>query len=288
MSFLSYSKQRIRFNYYSLQKVVRKVFLYIILTLIAIFFIGPFIWLLSTSLKETGLYNFPPEIIPRTFTLGNYIYVLNKLDFYRYILNSIFITFFGVLLNLIFSSMAAYPLARIDFPGKKIIFATIISTMMLPNSAGLIINFLTMRYLGLVNSRIAVFLPSSVTVFGIFLLRQNYLTIPKDLEDAARIDGCSEFRIWWNIMLPLIKPGLTTLVIFDFMAHWNSFLWPLIILQDSEKYPLAAGLQYLQGTFTYNFKYIAAGTIISILPIILIYVLLQKYFIKGVAGAIKG
>jgi len=145
-----------------------------------------------------------------------------------------------------------------------------------------------MQKLNLVNTRIAVFLPSAVTVFGIFLLRQTYLTIPNELEEAARIDGASEFYIWWRIMLPLIKPGLLTLIIFDFVAHWNTFLWPLIVLQDSSKYPLAAGLEYLQGTFSYNFRFIAAGTVISMLPMIIVFIIFQKHFIKGVAGAVKG
>jgi len=278
-----------KLNMYKFKRKSKRILLYFILIAIALFMVGPFLWLLSTSLKTPGnIYDFPPQIIPDPITFDSYIGVINQMDFMQYFYNSVFITFFGVVLNSLFSSMAAYPLARIDFPGKKVIFVAIISTMLLPNTAGLIVNFLTMQKLNLVNTRIAVFLPSAVTVFGIFLLRQTYLTIPNELEEAARIDGASEFYIWWRIMLPLIKPGLLTLIIFDFVAHWNTFLWPLIVLQDSSKYPLAAGLEYLQGTFSYNFRFIAAGTVISMLPMIIVFIIFQKHFIKGVAGAVKG
>lgn len=275
-------------GFYRVSRGVKRVLLYLLMTVIALIMLGPFLWLLSTSLKEASyIYAYPPQLIPRPLTLESYIAVIKQLDFLTYFLNSVFITLGGISLNAIFSSMAAYPLARFEFPGKKIIFAAMISTMFLPNSAGLIVNFLTMKRLNLVDRRVAVFLPAAVTVFGIFLLRQTYLKIPGELEDAARIDGASEFGIWWRIMLPLSKPALVTLIIFDFVTHWNSFLWSLIILQDPKKYPLAAALQYLQGVFAYDFKLIAAGTVISVIPIIIVFLVFQKQYMSGMAGAVK-
>lgn len=251
--------------------------------------VGPFLWLLSTSLKVSGnVYAFPPQLIPRPPSLENFVKVWTAMPFGRYFMNTVNITFIGVALSLILSAMAGYPLARLHFRGRDLIFALILSTMMIPNSAGMIINFVTLQRLRLVNTLPAVYLPSAVGAFGIFLMRQSYLTIPNELEDAARIDGCSEFRIWLQIMVPLVKPGLATLAIFEFVSYWGTFLWPLVVLQDPDKYPMAAGLQYLQGMFSFNFRYIAAGGVISIIPVIVMFLALQRYFIGGLQGALKG
>lgn len=263
---------------------------YALLLVVAAFMIGPFLWVLGTSLKvRAEVYAFPPQWWPDPVTLDNYVAVWNQLPIPRYFLNTVDITFWGVTLNLVLGSLAAYPLARLKFPGRDVLFAAMLSTMFIPNAAGMIVNFVTLQKLHLIDTHIGVFLPSSVTVFEIFLLRQAYITVPKELEDAARMDGCSELGIWWRIMLPLVKPTLATLTIFSFVAFWNSFMWAIIVLQSSDKYPLSAGLNYLKGSFTYNFAYISAGTIISIIPIIAVFLILQKYFIKGLtAGAIKG
>lgn len=273
----------------SMRKSSNKLMLYILLILVALFMVGPFLWLLSTSLKtNTNLYKFPPQWIPHPFSLHNFIGVWTSLPIPRYLWNTIYMTGMGVGLNLVFSATCAYPLAKIDFPGRKIIFGAILSILILPNVAGMIVNFITLKNLHLIDTMFGVVIPSAVNVFNIFLLRQAYSTLPNELADAARIDGCSEFYLWWKIMLPLVRPALSTVVIFEFMTFWNNFLWPIVVLQDPNKYPLAAGLTYLTGQFSYNFGYIAAGTIISVVPIILIFVLFQKQFINGVVGSVKG
>ncbi len=206
----------------------------------------------------------------------------------RFLVNTLVITGAGVGLNLLLCSLAAYPLARLRFPGRNLLFFLLLSTLMLPAHVGLIVNFVTMRRLGLIDTYVAVVLPSAVSVFGIFLLRAQYLSIPQELEDAARIDGASEIGIWRRIMLPLIAPGLATLAIFEFVAFWNSFLWPLIVLKSPEKYPLAVGLLYLSGLFAHNTRLIAAGAVMMTVPILIVFLFTQRYFIRGITlGALR-
>lgn len=268
---------------------VRSLLLYSLMTFIAFLMVFPFLWLVSTSFKTaSNVYQFPPQLIPNPATLNNYINVTKAVPIWSYLKNTVIITAMGVGLNVIFSTLAAYPLARMRFPGRDLIFGALVSTMIIPNGAGMIVNFMTLRNIGLTNTFLGVVLPSAATVFSIFLLRQAYTTIPRELEEAARIDGATELYIWWRIMVPLIKPSLLTVVIFDFMSHWNSFIWPVVVLKSPDDYPLAAGLLYLQGQFTSNFLWLAAGTVISIVPIVVIFLFLQKYFMNGVAGAVKG
>jgi len=194
----------------------------------------------------------------------------------------------GVGANLLLCALAAYPLARLRFPGRNLIFFVLLSTLMLPAHVGLIVNFVTLRRLGLIDTYAAVVLPSAVSVFGIFLLRQQYLSVPQELEDAARIDGASELGIWRRVMLPLIAPGLATLAIFEFVAFWNSFLWPLIVLKSPEKYPLAVGLLYLSGLFAHNTRLVAAGAVLMTVPILIVFVFTQRYFMRGLTlGALR-
>jgi len=206
----------------------------------------------------------------------------------RFLLNTLLLVGVGVGANLLLCALAAYPLARLRFPGRNLIFFVLLSTLMLPAHVGLIVNFVTLRRLGLIDTYAAVVLPSAVSVFGIFLLRQQYLSVPQELEDAARIDGASELGIWWRVMLPLIAPGLATLAIFEFVAFWNSFLWPLIVLKSPEKYPLAVGLLYLSGLFAHNTRYIAAGAVMMTVPILIVFVVTQRYFMRGITlGALR-
>ncbi|MCY9667981.1 carbohydrate ABC transporter permease [Paenibacillus alginolyticus] len=273
----------------SWKKVISAVIVYLLLFLIALVFLGPFLWLLSTSLKvNANVYKFPPQLIPWPINFKNYLDVFHIMPLWSYIWNTIVMTFLGVVLNVVICTATAYPIARIHFPGRNFVFYAIISTMILPNAAGMIVNFILIQKLHLYNTVWGVVLPSAVSVFNIFLLRQAFITIPNDMEYSSRIDGASEFRIFWNIMVPMIRPAIATVVIFDFMGFWNSMIWPVIILDDKEKYPLTAALQYLQGNLAYNFPYIAAGTIISVIPIILIFLVLQKQFINGMVGAVKG
>ena len=184
--------------------------------------------------------------------------------------------------------MAAYPLARMDFPGRNVVFAVMLSTLMLPSQANMIVNFVTIRNLGLFDTLIAVVLPGAVSVFGIFIMRQAFLVVPRDLEDAARLDGCSEWGIFRHVMLPLTRPAQGTLALFAFTAHWNSFMWPLVVLKSSDLYPISVGLSYMAQTFDSDFRITAAGIVLGTLPIIAVFLLIQKQFIRGItAGSVK-
>jgi putative chitobiose transport system permease protein len=267
--------------------VISNTLIYIILILIAIVCAGPFLWMLSTSFKN-GQNIYDVHLFTTKPTLENYTGVFQFLNIPKYILNTIILTFFSILVDVIFSALCAYALACMDFPGKKLIMGALLASMIIPAAAGMIINYLVIVKVHLLNTYAGAILPGAVKVFSIILLRQSYLTIPKELIEAARIDGAGEGRIWWKIMMPGIMPSVSTIIIFDFISKWNEFLWPIIVLQDPEKYPLATALQYLNGSFNYKFGYIAAGTIISIVPVILVFVLCQKNYIEAISGAVKG
>lgn len=268
---------------------MRKLVIYAMLIALAVFTTFPFFWTLLVSLRTAGpIFSIPPDLSLTGLSTANYTGVWKTLPLPRYAMNSLYIAVVGVGLTLGICSLAAYPLARMQFPGRNIVFYAILATLILPEHIGLIVNFITMTRLRLVDTYASVYLPSIASIFGIFLLRQAYLSIPQELEDAARIDGAGDLMIWWRIMLPLTVPALATLAIFQFVAFWNSFLWPIIILKTPDKYPLAAGLLYLRGLFAYNTRYIAAGTVIATLPILVAFLFAQRYFMRGItAGAIK-
>lgn len=272
-----------------LKKSVKVILIYALLIAVAVFTVWPYYWMLKTSLETaSSVFAFPPNWIPKPITFENLVTVWNSLGVHKYVLNSIIITTLGVFISVTFAALFAYPLARFNFPGRNIIFFLVLLPMMVPVQGGFIINFLTARNLGLVNSYWGVILPQAITLFGVFLLRQSYMGIPRDFEDAARIDGASEFFIWFRVMLPMIKPSLATLILLQFIAYWNDFLWPLIVLRDPEMYPLSVGLLYLSNTFQTNFRNVAAGAVIATTPIAVLFMFLQKYFIRGLtAGGVK-
>ncbi|MDR7612702.1 MAG: carbohydrate ABC transporter permease [Armatimonadota bacterium] len=259
------------------------------LTAVAVLTVFPLAWTLLVSLKPTGpVFAFPPDLGPWPLTGAHYRGVWETLPLPRYTLNTVLIAGLGVGLTLVVCSLAAYPLARMRFPGRTAIFYAILAMLMLPEHVGLIVNFLTMMKLHLVDTYAAVYLPSVASIVGIFLIRQAYLMVPRELEDAARIDGAGELTIWWRIMLLLAAPALATLAIFQFVAFWNSFLWPIIVLKTPDKYPLAAGLLYLRGVFAHNTRYIAAGTVLASVPVIVLFLFTQRYFMRGLTlGAIR-
>lgn len=267
---------------------LKVVGVYAALTALAIFTAFPLLWLLSTALRPHGrVFGFPPPA-PWPVGLDNFVGVWQTMPIPRFLVNTLIITGAGVGLNLLLCALAAYPLARLRFPGRNLIFFILLSTLMLPAHVGLIVNFVTMARLHLIDTYAAVVLPSAVSVFGIFLLRQQYLSIPQELEDAARIDGASELGLWWRVMLPLIAPGLATLAIFEFVAFWNSFLWPLIVLKSPDKYPMAVGLLYLSGLFAHNTRLIAAGAVMMTIPILVVFIFTQRYFMRGITlGAVR-
>lgn len=261
---------------------------YIFLCGLVVIFVGPFFWLLSIALRESGnIYSL--RLIPEEATLRNFKETWTIFNLHRPFINSVLVGASTVFLNILLCSLAAYPLARLNFPGRQVIFFLILSTMMIPFQLYMIPLLLTCRKIGLDNSLLGIILPSSVGAFGIFMIKQYYQTIPKDLEEAARIDGAGEVGIWWRIMFPLTKPALATLAIFIFVANWSSFLWPLIILDNEELYTLPVAIAKLSGAFIDKTQYLAAGSIIAITPVILFFLLLQRYFIGGITiGAVKG
>jgi len=269
--------------------IVKKLFLYFWLIVFAIFMMGPFLWLLSVSLMPgKNVFSFPPAIFPSFIDFQNYIDVWKYMDFFKYIWNTVVISVLGVVLSIFFSCLTAYPLAVFKFKGRNAIFLVLVSTMIIPAAAGLVVNYLTIKALGLMDTYLAVILPSTVSVFNIFLMRQAFMGVPLEIRDSGRIDGASEFRIWYQLMMPMVKPAIAVIGLLEFMAMWNNFLWPIIVLNDTTKYPLASALSFLNGQFSYNFGWIAAGTMISVIPIIVVFLFTQKYYMEGISGAVKG
>ncbi|MNS36310.1 L-arabinose transport system permease protein AraQ [compost metagenome] len=284
--------------------LLSNVLRYVALILVALVTIGPFLWLFSTALKggAENIFAYPPQLVPQQPTLGNFQEVWNTVPFARYVINSVVVAVASVVLNLVFASMAAYPLARMSFRGRDTFFYLVLSTMMVPFPVIMIPLFIIVTKLhgGLMAVTPAalqspywlytwLIVPTSVSAFGIFLLRQAFLAVPKELEEAVLIDGGTPFDIWWKIMLPLSRPAIATLAIFTFVGSWGDFLWPLIVLKEPELYTLPVGVAFLAGTFSANWRLIAAGSVLAVLPIVAFFLVLQRHFIGGAtSGAVKG
>ena len=265
--------------------------IYALLGTIAIAMLIPLIWLVSTSLKSPteDIFQFPPRLLPMQPTFQNFVTVWKSHPFGRYITNSVIVSVLTVALNLLFCSLAAYPLARLQFRGREAIFTAIVATIMIPFQIVMIPLYILAVQMGLRNSYLGIIFPAIASAFGIFLLRQAFQGVPKELEEAARIDGCTELGIWWYVMLPSIRPALVTLAIFVFIGSWSDFLWPLIVLDRPEYYTLPLGVASLAGTFSLDWRLIAAGSVISIAPIILFFLLMQRYIVPTeAASGVKG
>jgi len=265
--------------------------MYVLLFCIAFVMLFPLLWLISTAFKSAteDIFQFPPQLFPAQPTFKNFATVWQNNPFGQYLFNSTVIAILAVSLNLLFCSLAAYPLARLDFRGKELIFTGVISTIMIPFQIVMIPLYILIVHLGLRNTYLGVIFPDIASAFGIFLLRQAFTGVPKELEEAARIDGCSELGLWWNIMLPAIRPALVTLAIFVFIGSWSDFLWPLIVLDRPEYYTLPLGVASLAGTFFLDWRLIAAGSVISIAPILLLFLFVQRYIVPTDAGSgVKG
>jgi putative chitobiose transport system permease protein len=271
--------------------LLRTIGLYGVLSLIAVAMLLPLLWLMSTSLKSPSenIFQFPPQLLPAQPTLQNFGRVWQSQPFGQYFANSLLVAALTVSLNLVFCSLAAYPLARLNFAGKDWIFTAIISTIMIPFQIVMIPLYILTVQLGLKNTYLGVIFPAIASAFGIFLLRQAFMSVPKDLEEAARMDGCSDLGIWWHVMLPSVRPALVTLAIFVFIGAWSDFLWPLIVLDDPRYYTLPLGVAKLAGTFSLDWRLIAAGSVISILPILVFFLIMQQYIVPSETGSgVKG
>ena len=263
---------------------------YVVLILGAATMLIPFLWMISTSLMTNAeVYSFPPKILPDTFLWENYREALTMLPFGRFFLNTIVITGASVIGQMITCSMAAHAFARLQFRGRDKLFALYLSTMMIPAIVTLIPSFLIISAFGWSNSYWALFTPTLTSVWGIFLLRQFFLSIPRDYEDAARLDGASEWTIFFRIILPLSKPALATLSIFAFMASWKDFLWPLIVTNTMEMRPVEVGIAMFSSLYSTNWPYQMAAAVIVMLPIVVVFFLAQRYFIEGISlSGLKG
>jgi putative chitobiose transport system permease protein len=268
-----------------------KVGTYLLLVAIALMMLFPLLWLISTSLKSPteNIFSFPPQLLPTQPTLENFLTVWQTYPFGSYLFNSTLVAILTVSLNVLICSLAAYPLARLNFRGRDSIFALVVSTIMIPFQIVMIPLYILTVQLGLRNTYLGVIFPTLASAFGIFLMRQAFQGVPKELEEAARMDGCSELGIWWHIMLPAVRPAIATLAIFVFIGSWSDFLWPLIVLDEEKYYTLPLGVATLAGAFSLDWRLIAAGSVISIAPILLLFVFLQRYIIStDVATGVKG
>lgn len=277
---------------------IKSTFLsHLVLILVSLISVFPFIWLISTSLKgnSENIFAYPPQIIPQDFTWANYTGVWDKVNFIGYFINSMIVAGGTVVLNLILSAMAGYPLARMEFKGKKITFFAILATIMIPFQAIMLPVYLITLKLHLTDNVnnfagfMGLIMPFAVSAFGIFLMRQAFLGIPKEMEEAAIVDGCNVFQVFWKVLMPMVKPSLAVLAIFTFIGSWGEFLWPSIVLTKESMYTLPVGVNNLQGMFSSNWRFIAAGSILSTIPILIFFLAMQRYFISGEnEGAVKG
>jgi putative chitobiose transport system permease protein len=277
------------------QKFVSNFISYGLLLFILIFTVMPYLWTLFTALRgpnENVFFRsneFWQNILPKQPTLENFSNVWDLIPMWRFFLNTFAVAFATVILNVIIGSLAAFALAKMKFKGREIIFYIILGTLIVPEQLTMVPLYIMMtQSFGLNNTLTALVIPYSVSAFGIFLLRQSFMGIPDELLDAARIDGATDLQIWWRVILPLGRPGLAALAIFTFVGAWDRFLWPLLMLTDSNLYTLPLGLTFLNSQFSANARNIAAGTIMATIPMLIFFFFAQKQFIQGLGGAVKG
>ena len=264
---------------------VAKAVLYVVLAAGLLVMVGPFLWMLLSSVKpEAEIRHVPPTWWPHTFTITNYHRLFSELDFPKYFANSVIVAVLVTAGNLIFCSALGYALAKLKFPGKKLLFLLVLGMLMVPGMAVFVPQFVLVSNLGLTNTYAGLILPYLAMPFGVFLMRQYLLSIPDDLIEAARVDGAGEFRIFWRIVLPLCRPALATLGILTFLASWNNFLWPLVVATTEDKYTLPVALAlYSIGQNRINFGLLLAGSVVVVLPIVIVFLLLQRHFLRGIA-----
>ena len=270
-------------------RTLLKVLAYTLLIGFTVIEFVPFLWALSTSLKpeleiNAGLgQNF--TWLPKSLTLDSYInlFSLDQAPFARWYLNSAIVGVITTLLTLFFAATSGYAFARIPFPGRDIIFLSILGTMMIPGVITIIPIYILLGKLGLINSYPGLILPFMVTAFGIFLMRQFFVAIPLELEEAARVDGANRFRTFWQVVMPLARPALSALTIFTFMGRWNDFLMPLIIVNDKDLYTLPLGMASFRGLYKTDWGLLMSGSLLIMVPIVIMYVFFQRYFIEGIS-----
>lgn len=264
---------------------------YLLLLMVLVITVGPFLWQLSTSLKGAGesVFGYPPQLLPQHPTLDHYASATRTVPVFAYALNSLLVAVGCAVTNCLFGSLAGYALARMEFRGRRIAFGIFLATMIIPFETIMVSEFLLMRSLHLNDTLVGVMLPMAVTGLSILLFRNAFLGLPKEIEEAAVLDGAGEWQRYVKIALPSVRGTTAVVAIFSFVFAWDDFLWPLIVLSDPANYTLTVGIQYLSGTFTNDQRVVAAGTMIAVVPLLLLFFTLQRYFFRGVGeGAVKG
>jgi multiple sugar transport system permease protein len=264
---------------------------YLLLAIMFLIMAGPFLYQLSTSLKgpTENIFAYPPQLIPREPTLENYARVGDAIPVWRYIANSLVVATAATITNCVFGAMAGYALARLRFAGRNGVFLVFLATVIIPFEVIMVSVFLTVRGLGLVDTLAGVVLPTAVTGLSILLMYNAFKALPLSVEEAAVIDGASEWQRFRHVALPSVRGTLTVVAIFSFMFAWDEFLWPLIVLKTPDNFTLTVGIQYLSGTFTSDQRVVAAGTMIAVIPLLVAFFSMQRFFFRGVGeGAVKG
>ncbi len=265
-------------------KRLRSTLLFAVLAIGAVLMVFPFVWTVVTSITPGATLGTTPSLIPDNPSLAPYAELFERVPFGRVIANSLIIAVISTTLQLVTSAMAAYVFARMPFPGRGALFVLYLATMMIPFQVLIVPLFAEMKALGLINTYTGAILPTIASAFGVFLLRQAIVSVPYDLDQAATIDGAGHFRIFGQIILPLIRPALATLAVFAFLGTWNSFLWPLIILREPGMQTRPVALTSLQGQYSTQWDVLMAGSVISIIPMLALYLFAQRYIVQGVAG----
>ena len=269
-----------------IKRQTSEIVLFLFLTVMALTMVLPFVWMLSSSLKfDPEIFSYPVKFLPASMASVKYNYstIWSYIDFLQCYINTAKLAISITLLQLLTCSVAAFSFARLKFPGRDALFVIYLASMMVPWHAIMIPQFIIVKNLGLYNSHWALILTQAFSAFGVFLLRQNMLTIPKELDESAKIDGCSIPRLYWNIILPLVIPGLATLMIFTFKNAWNDYMAPMLYLQNRRLFTIQLGLSYFKTQYSMEYGLTMAATVCSVIPIVIIYVLGQKYIIEGVA-----
>jgi multiple sugar transport system permease protein len=250
----------------------------------------PMVWMVSASLMETGAANqSPPRLLPARVTFEHYQALFTRLHLGRYLVNSLFVATVVTSVSLLINSMAGYAFAKLRFRGRDRTFRLLTLGLVIPVQVSMLPLFLLLRELGLINTYWGVIIPGLASIFGIFLIRQYSLSIPDDLIDAARMDGASEFRIYWSVILPVVRPILATLAIWTFLSTWNDFMWPLIVLSDDRMFTLPVALANLAGERVQDTELMMAGAVLTTLPVMLVFIFLQRYYVEGITmGSVKG
>jgi multiple sugar transport system permease protein len=272
------------------KKALPSLLLHAVLVAGAVLTLTPLLWMVSASFMPSGEANtFPPRLLPSVPTFQHYVDLFTRLDLGRQFANSTLVAAASTLISLIVNSMAGYAFARLRFGGRERTFRVLLAALVIPAQVGMLPLFLLLKAMGLVNTYVGVIIPFMAGVFGIFMIRQYALSIPDDLLDAARVDGAGEFRIYWTIVLPVIRPILVTLAVFVFLSSWNDFMWPLIVLSDNAKYTLPVALASLSGEHVQDTELMMAGSVLTVLPVVIVFIALQRAYIRGVMmGSVKG